>query len=198
MGMRYDEIEIFRDNVSTLKKTSLDDENKGKKYMTDAEVSVVHFDKMKKAYVRSLKLKPKFLPCSSDALYIGSGGRICFIEFKNGKMNDKQKYNVYQKIYESLLIFCDITGESISFCRDHVEFILVYNKAKNDEIEEEKEEGGLQESESRVKIGKYFRRKGEKHFIRFGLERFERLYFQRVLTYTEEEFEGEFVKNINE
>ena len=51
-------------------------------------------------------------------------------EFKNGKINDKQKYNVYQKIYESLLIFCDITGESISFCRDHAEFILVYNETK--------------------------------------------------------------------
>lgn len=91
MEVRYDEIEIFRENISTLKKTSLDDENMGKKYMTDAEVSVVHFDKVKKAYVRSLELKPKFLPCSSDALYIGCGEKISFIEFKNGKMNDKQK-----------------------------------------------------------------------------------------------------------
>lgn len=115
MEIRYDEIEIFRNNISTLKKTSLDDENTVKQYMTDAEVSVIHFDRVKKAYVRSLEPKPKFLPCSSDALYIGREGSVSFIEFKNGKINDKQKYNVYQKIYESLLIFCDITGESISF-----------------------------------------------------------------------------------
>ena len=119
MEIRYDEIEIFRNNISTLKKTSLDDENTVKQYMTDAEVSVVHFDRVKKAYVRSLEPKPKFLPCSSDALYIGREGSVSFIEFKNGKINDKQKYNVYQKIYESLLIFCDITGESISFCREN-------------------------------------------------------------------------------
>lgn len=81
--------------------------------------------------------------------------------------------------------------------RNHAEFILVYNETKNDGIKDEKEEGRLQESESRVEIGKYFHRKGKKHFIRFGLERFERLYFQRVFTYTEAEFEDEFVKGIN-
>mgnify|MGYP001024847225 FL=1 len=198
MEIRYDEIEIFRNNISTLKKTSRDDENTVKQYMIDAEVSVIHFDRVKKAYVRSLEPKPKFLPCSSDALYIGREGSVSFIEFKNGKINDKQKYNVYQKIYESLLIFCDITGESISFCRDHAEFILVYNETKNDEAKEEREEGGLQESASRVKIGKYFHRKGKGHFIRFGLERFEQLYFQRVFTYTEAEFENEFVKGMSE
>ena len=51
MEIRYDEIEIFRNNISTLKKTSLDDENTVKQYMTDAEVSVIHFDRVKKAYV---------------------------------------------------------------------------------------------------------------------------------------------------
>ena len=91
MEIRYDEIEIFRNNISTLKKTSLDDENTVKQYMTDAEVSVIHFDRVKKAYVRSLEPKPKFLPCSSDALYIGREGSVSFIEFKNGKINDKQK-----------------------------------------------------------------------------------------------------------
>ncbi len=46
MEIRYDEIEIFRNNISTLKKTSLDDENTVKQYMTDAEVSVIHFDRV--------------------------------------------------------------------------------------------------------------------------------------------------------
>ncbi len=198
MEIRYDEIEIFRENISTLKKTSLDDESMAKQYMTNAAVSVIHFDKVKKAYIRNLERKPEFLPCSSDALYIGNGGKISFIEFKNGRVNGKQRNNVYQKVYDSLLIFCDITKVSVSFCRDHAEFILVYNEVKNDEIKEEKEEGGLQESESRVEIGKYFSRKGKKHFIRFGLERFERLYLKRVFTYTEAEFEEEFVKGIVE
>ena len=198
MEIRYNEIEIFCKNITTLKKTSLDDENMAEQYMTNAKTPVIHFDRVKKAYARGLEQKPEFLPCSSDALYIGNGGKISFIEFKNGKMNGKQRYGVYQKIYDSLLIFCDITGKTVTFCRENAEFILVYNEMKNSEIKEEKETGELQESESRVKIGKYFQKKGKKHFIRFGLERFERLYFRSVFTYTETEFEDEFVKGIDE
>ena len=84
MEIRYDEIEIFRNNISTLKKTSLDDENTVKQYMTDAEVSVVHFDRVKKAYVRSLKPKPKFLPCSSGGV-LGEKEAFVLLNLKTGK-----------------------------------------------------------------------------------------------------------------
>lgn len=197
MKTRYDEIELFSNYIVTLKETSLDDGSIEESYMTDAGNPVIHFDKVKEAYVRNLNPKPQYEPRSIDALYIGNGEKVSFIEFKNGKMSNSQIYGVYQKIYESLLIFCDMTGENISFCRENAEFILVYNKEKNREAGREKEENHIQTSESRAEIGRILSRKGKKNFVRFGMEKFERLYFRKVFTYTEEEFEREFVHHIN-
>ena len=210
MEIQDDKIGIFQNYLSTLKKTSLDKGSGQKKYMTESEMPVVDFDKVKKAYVRELKVKPKSMPCSSDALHIGKNGNISFIEFKNGKINYMQRYNIHQKIYDSLLIFGDMTGKGLSFCREHADFILVYNEMKN--REEEKEETGegearkgksiggeqrqIQESDSRVAIGKYFSLKGKKNFVRFDLEKFENFYFKNVFTFTEKEFEDEFVGGI--
>ena len=52
------------------------------------------------------------------------------------------------------------------------EFILVYNEEK-----------------SKYVIAKYFTKKAGNEFIRFGLERYDGLYFKSVHTYTEKEFE---------
>ncbi|MCI9199396.1 MAG: hypothetical protein HFI03_03010 [Lachnospiraceae bacterium] len=215
MEIQDDKIGIFQNYLSTLKKTSLDKGSGQKKYMTESEMPVVDFDKVKKAYVRELKVKPKSMPCSSDALHIGKNGNISFIEFKNGKINYMQRYNIHQKIYDSLLIFGDMTGKGLSFCREHADFILVYNEMKNREEEKEEEEKGetgegearkgksiggeqrqIQESDSRVAIGKYFSLKGKKNFVRFDLEKFENFYFKNVFTFTEKEFEDEFVGGI--
>ena len=215
MEIQDDKIGIFQNYLSTLKKTSLDKGSGQKKYMTESEMLVVDFDKVKKAYVRELGVKPKSMPCSSDALHIGKDGNISFIEFKNGKINYMQRYNIHQKIYDSLLIFGDMTGKGLSFCREHADFILVYNELKNREEEKEEEEKGetgegeagkgkskggeqrqIQESDSRVAIGKYFSRKGKKNFVRFDLEKFENFYFKNVFTFTEKEFEDEFVGGI--
>lgn len=148
MEIQYDKIEIFRDNISTLKKTSLSEENEIKNYMTESTVSVINFDKVKKAYIRKLQPKPEFMPSSSDALHIGDNGKISFIEFKNGKINGEQRYGIYQKIYDSLLIFNDITGESVSSCREDADFILVYNESKNSGVKE----GGIKEIEGEQHI----------------------------------------------
>ncbi len=210
MEIQDDKIGIFQNYLSTLKKTSLDKGSGQKKYMTESEMPVVDFDKVKKAYVRELRVKPKSMPCSSDALHIGKNGNISFIEFKNGKINYMQRYNIHQKIYDSLLIFGDMTGKGLSFCREHADFILVYNEMKNREEEKGetgegeagkgKSKGGeqrqIQESDSRVAIGKYFSRKGKKNFVRFDLEKFENFYFKNVFTFTEKEFEDEFVGGI--
>lgn len=215
MEIQDDKIGIFQNYLSTLKKTSLDKGSGQKKYMTESEMLVVDFDRVKKAYVRELRVKPKSMPCSSDALHIGKDGNISFIEFKNGKINYMQRYNIHQKIYDSLLIFGDMTGKGLSFCREHADFILVYNEMKNREEEKEEEEKGetgegearkgksiggeqrqIQESDSRVAIGKYFSRKGKKNFVRFDLEKFENFYFKNVFTFTEKEFEDEFVGGI--
>ena len=86
------------------------------------------------------------------------------------------------------MIFTDIVDERVSFCRNNVNFILVYNEEKNPNNTDVKED------KSRVAIGKHFMKKGGKRFVRFNLEKFEKLYFHAVYTYTESEVEQEFVQ----
>lgn len=180
METQYDEIELFKKHVTTFCETSKDTDSDEVKYMTQSEIEVVNFDEVKNEYIQDMKLS--VTPCSNDALYIDKEGKYYFVEFKNGKMNSKKIYNVQNKIYDSLLIFCDITSRNISFCRENVNFILVYNESKNP-----KEDGETQES-PRVAIGKHFSAKAKKKFIRFDLEKFKTIYFKEVDTFTEKEF----------
>lgn len=152
--------------------------------MTQSLINVVNFDGVKESYIQNMKLSST--SCSSDALYIDEKANYYFIEFKNGKMDKKKVYNVHYKIYDSLLIFTDIIDECVAFCRENVDFILVYNEMKNDKEASNMQE--MQEESSRVKIGKYFGEKAKKPFIRFDLERVQKLYFRRVFIYTEKEF----------
>lgn len=100
---------------------------------------------------------------------------------------------MYYKIYDSLLIFNDIVGENISFCRKNLYFILVYNEGKNSC---ESDRVGQQDS-SKAIISKYVHNKAKKKFVRFGLDRFEKIYFKEVFTYTEYEFEKIFLPQIS-
>lgn len=187
MAVPYEKIEIFNNNLSTLKETSKDTDSKEVSYMTESTVRVVCFDKVKDEYIRGMKLSKT--PCSTDALYLGKKDKICFIEFKNGKMSKAEIYNVYNKIYDSLLMFTDIIDQSVTYCRNNVDFILVYNESKNPK---EKQDS------AKVSIGKYLAAKAKKKFVRFDLGQFERLYFREVFTYTEKEFEELFLSAIQE
>ena len=187
---KYEDIEIFKNNISSLKDTSRDSDSEVPGYMTDSEIQVINFDKVKESYIRKMNLTNT--PCSNDALYIGKDKRIFFIEFKNGVMKNQKIYNVYNKIYDSLLIFNDIVGENISFCRKHLYFILVYNEGKNSC----EKYSGWQQDSSKAVISKYVHDKAKKKFVRFGLDRFEKIYFKKVFTYTESEFEHVFLSGI--
>lgn len=178
-------IEIFKNNLTTFKEASRDNDNGINRYMTESKTKVINFDKVKEKYIKGMGLSEP--PCSVDALHI-KGQVYNLIEFKNGKMKGPTKFNVQNKIYDSLLIFNDITHSDISFCREHVNFILVYNESKNP--------NEAQENSSRVSIGKYFSGKAGRHFIRFDLEKFQKIYFKGVYTYTENEFE-EFLEYSN-
>lgn len=135
-------------------------------------------------------------PCSNDALYIGKDNKIFFVEFKNGALgkNKKMIFNVYNKIYDSLLIFNDIVHQNISFCRENLYFILVYNESKNSYEECETKH----EDSPKAMIGKLIHNKAKKKFVRFGLDKFEKIYFKEVFTYTESEFENLFLTPINQ
>jgi hypothetical protein len=191
MERQIDKIQIFKENLSTLKNTSLDDNGKETQYMVQSELEVVDFDKVKAAYISDMKLADN--PCSSDALY-ESDSEYYLIEFKNGKIDRRTIYDVQRKIYDSLLIFNDIMDTNISFCRNHLNFILVYNEWKNpDQTRQEDENDDVEPS--RVKIGRYFTQKANKRFVRFDLERFKTIYFHDVFTCSVAEFEKEFLNS---
>lgn len=192
MEIPFDKIDIFNRNISSFKETSKDTNGEEIKYMTESEVEVINFDKVKDDYIRDMGLSTT--PCSNDALYVGRKGNISFVEFKNGRMKKDKVYDVYNKIYDSLLIFNDIVGKNISFCRENVNFILVYNESKNP-LESGKED---KEDSSKARIGKYFASKANRKYVRFDLERFQKIYFREVFTYTEKEFERNFLSKLQE
>lgn len=188
----YRNLPIFKNNVSSFKETSYDKDSEVPRYMTNSEIQVINFDKVKDCYIRDMFLSNT--PCSNDALYIGKNNKIFFVEFKNGALekNKKMIFNIYNKIYDSLLIFNDIVHENISFCRENLYFILVYNESKN--LYEK--HGAKQEDSSKTMISKYIHKKAKKKYIRFGLERYEKIYFKEIFTYTESEFENVFLSQI--
>lgn len=87
---------------ASLKKTSLDENgNAAKCYMTDSDLEVYDFDKVKERYVRSFGLAQ--MPKSVDALTSSVSGEFCLIEFKNGKLDKDKGEEVRRKAYDSLL-----------------------------------------------------------------------------------------------
>lgn len=191
----FNAYEIFKDNFSTLKKTSKDDGNGVCVYMTESGLQVVNFDKVMAKYSSHVGISS---PWSNDALCINrENGRLTFIEFKNGKI---KPYELQQKIYDSLLVFTDIIGAGIKFTRKEMDYILVYNGEKNS-MEKTKENDGhhINDSESRYAIAKTLTAKGGEEFIGFGLNKFKGYCFKDVHTYSAEEFEEKFVKlqNVN-
>lgn len=187
---------ILNDHKSTLKDTSKDTSDaRNIAYMTQSEIEVIDFDGVKGEYISKLKLSST--PTSNDALIINNIGDSVFIEFKNGALNtQKKEADVRKKIYDSVLILTDIIGEGISFTRKHLDYILVYNGEKNPESEEQDSKTAYRESQSRNKIAKNLSALGKEHYIRYGLEAFKGYCFRNVYTYTESEFEKEFVSSL--
>ena len=181
---------IFKDNYATLKRTSRDDGSGEWIYMTESDLQVVNFDKVMKKYCADVGIS---LPCSNDALCENNGNeRLTFIEFKNGKI---KSYELDQKIYDSLLVFTDIINEGISFTREEMDYILVYNEEKNPpDNTEDRDKNHINDSESRCDIARILSEKGGKEFIRFGLNKFKGYSFKDVHTYTKNEFDEKFVK----
>lgn len=181
---------IFWDNRESLKETSKDNSDPNDiQYMTSSETLVVNFDLVKRYYVNGLGLSEEKIT-SVDAI-VPLENRILFVEFKNGKVNNR---NVKDKLRDSLLVFLDIIGENIDFSRSNIDLIVVYNLEKNP-LPKQDQKGQLQEAPSRVSIADYVMGKARKELIRFDLERYERLYFRNIHTYPKERFD-EYWKNL--
>ncbi len=166
------EHDILSENISTLKELSKDDHDSSNiVYMTESNLEAVSFDDVKTQYTSDLGLRNR-VAASLDALALVDSCTI-FVEFKNGSMKGKVK-EVKDKIRDSLLIFCDIVKTDISYTRQNIIFILVYNEQKN--------------PISREEIATHVLNKAGKELIRYDLEQFETIFFKEVHTYTESQF----------
>lgn len=179
---------MFADHKSTLKECSEDNSDGSTiKFMTESQIEAVNFDKFKTKYTNDLRLSEE-CAASADALLQTDTG-LAFVEFKNGKVNNR---NVKDKIRDSLLLFCDFTQKTISYTREHVDFIVVYNEEKNPLPNQYKKQTTA-DAPSRTEISRYFLGKGNQELILFDLERYQHLYFREVHTYTKEQF-GNYIE----
>ena len=183
---------MFADHKSTLKECSGDNSDGSTiKFMTESQTEAVNFDEFKTKYANNLRLSEE-CAASADALLQTNTG-LAFVEFKNGKVNNR---NVKDKIRDSLLLFCDFTDRTISYTREHVDFIAVYNEEKNPLPNQYKKQTNA-DAPSRTEISRYFLGKGNQKLILFDLERYQHLYFRKVHTYTKEQFENYIEKTLS-
>lgn len=171
--------ELFQKSISTLKETSYDATND--EYMTECSKNALDFDNIKRTYTNALGFSEEYMKSVDALLYFSK--EITFVEFKNGNMKNAKK-EIKEKTLDSLLLFCDVTKKGLSFTRNNLDFILVYNEEKNS--------GGLSHSKSRDKISEYCLEKSGEELIHFGLEKLKGVHFREVHTYTKEEFSGFF------
>lgn len=168
-------LDIFEENISAIKEVSYDKDHQV--YMIDdniknSNMKIIDFDKVKTKHCNQLGTTEEILK-SADGLLFYKGKPI-FIEFKNGDIANtkKCKSEIKTKMKDSLLMFCNIVNEYISYGKDNIIFILVYR-------------------DSRHFIEQSLRRKANQieGTLFDALKRYEKAYFKAVYTYTVEEFE---------
>ena len=194
---------IIDELQSTLEETSCDNGVP----MINSKLSVCSFDKVKEWYVSDKIPYAKPTPKSNDALYF-TDKECYFIEFKNGKINNNVNYEINKKIYDSLFILFDlhyidkqgILVNSISYTRENMTYILVYNEENYLELGPTiqtkaglKRQQEYSKSNHRDKLYKTIGKLAKKEFILFGLDQFKDYLFKNVYTYTVKEFEQNFL-----
>ena len=180
---------IFKNNWDTLKETSKDKRDKYQiTYMTELEIHVINFDKVKTEYLNGLG-KSEEAAKSVDAIGATDGpdGHITLIEFKNGKVEPR---DVKTKIKDSLLIILDKCNKTISFSRENFDFILVYNEdpKTGDNIAK------VEDDHSKRYIRQHVFRKAGEFEIKFGLGLYEGVYVRKIYTLTKDEFHNFLLK----
>lgn len=174
----------YNDCIATLKETSIDTSKASEVYMTDSNSFVINFDKFLEVYFKSINGPKTKIPASVDAL-CKLDTKWCFIEFKNGVINGKQRVNLSEKIGHSILVV--LRNEDMKVCTlcESGIFVLVYNENVNKK---------LPDSISRNELANYLLTKADDRIIRFGLDKFKNIYFEDVYTLSIEEF-ASFIEN---
>lgn len=173
---------------NTIKSISYDKEHN--ESMIESLERVVDFDKVKTKYLNNLHRSEEDAK-SVDGLMV-LDAKLAMVEFKNGDMGNERN-SVHHKIKDSLLIFNDIVRMNISYTRDNLDFILVYNRDKNPISKEEKR--NISDSKSRFQIGSILMRRAGQEFVRWGFLKYKGLYFRNVHTYDIDQFKEVLDRN---
>ena len=186
------------DIFSDFSSTSRDDNNKIS--LVESDISCINFDIVKSFYIKKhniiYKEKHNLENTNSKFIFLGDyasndaiknfDGMEYFIEFKNQSVINKSQ--VYAKIRDSLLIYLDIMDEKISYTKENLGYILVYNyeksKDKKDPLQQHREFDKIQ-----TEVMKYSRKKATKFGLKSNLEGF---YFKHVLVLSSDEFKMKF------
>ena len=166
------DVETFNKNISTFRETS--NNETGNNIFIDNDFKCINFDNVKEEYSKDIKkYYPERIniddPYSVDALVVSDLGYY-FIEFKDAVIDSKQKKTIISKGKDSI----------VKSSRKDSEFILVYNKEKN-----EKELN----NKSRIKIAKSFlQEKGKEELVLFGVNKLRGMYYKDVHTFDKDEF----------
>lgn len=183
----------YCDCISTLKDTSLDDSKN--EFMVDSSLKVFDFDKIKEKY--SKKFEVYDIPLSNDVLFYKKEDEIYFIEFKNGRIDQRENGRIKFKFLESILMFVDIVKKDLEFSRNNVKYILVYNYDVNCDqfnFNDDKKVKEVHYKNSRVNIGQALMRLAKKELVRFDLARYANIYVKEVHTYSIDEFKKNFLE----
>lgn len=188
---------------SDFSKTSYDDNNR--EIFIDSNDKCIDFDKVKEYYFKKHNTKHQIIHerenhgskyiymreySSNDAVKVFNDMDY-FIEFKN--QNNPERNKIYGKIKDSLLIYMDIFDENLSYTRENLGYILVYNpnKDKNDKdgLGQYKEYDNIQE-----KIKSLAKEKVDKFCLKSNLEEF---YFKDVIVLSKDDFEKKLSNTYN-
>lgn len=178
---------------SDFSKTSYDDN--GGEIFIDSNDRCIDFDKVKEYYFKKHNTKHQIIHerknhgskyiylkeySSNDAVKVFNGMDY-FIEFKN---QDKPKMSkIYGKIKDSLLIYMDIFDENLSYTRENLGYILVYNPKKDIN-----DKSGLGQYKVFDKFQDKIKALAEERVDKFGLKsNLEEFYFKDVIVLSKDD-----------
>lgn len=190
-----DVAELIKGPIVDIRSTSIDDSDKDNPYpMISSSLPVFCFDDVKDNHIKTWGLNE--VPKSADALHVDQDGSMTFIEFKNCAINNKTKFEVRRKMYESLLVFEDMVPQGLLFSHQNCDFILVFSEDKNKDIlAKEDPAEDIPSSESYEEFADCVMNYAEDELIHFGLAERIGFCYRKIHTYNEDEFEEKFIKH---
>ncbi len=179
-------LSIFEECKDTLRKTSKDDdgfsllENQNFEKIDDV---VINFDLVKQKFCNSNNTTEECFKSADALIYSNKSGKIQFVEFKNGKVENP---NVKSKLKDSLLIFLEIADKRLEFSRENLDYILVYNPDKLK---------SKTESPAMDGFGNTLGQHAKKEVIKFGLGIYKGFCYKDVFTFSPKDFMSYYLNN---